>query len=327
LCNIFRRAFVLRSHLWHRRDLTGKLAIIQYFSDSDQVPPEGKRRDHGWGLTTDGIFETGPVAMLSVHTDIAAQADWLVREDPDHLMTYATNLEALANHFSAHGLKLPRLREVRSTGEMLPDDVREACFGAWGVPVTDLYGATEIGVVALQCPSVPHHHVMAEDVLMEVLDERGRPCAPGETGRVVLTPLHNFATVLLRYEIGDYAQMGDACACGRGLPVIRRIVGRTRNMLVLPDGRTLWPRLSQSLYRTLAPVLQVRVVQRSFEEIELRYTADRDLTQDEQGALGRFMLENLQHPFRIVFTRVASIPRSAGGKFEDFVCEVPRPAR
>ena len=53
---------------------------------------------------------------------------------------------------------------------------------------------------------------------------------------MVITDLHNFAMPLIRYEIGDYAEAGDLCPCGRGLPVITRIVGRVHNMLTLPSG-------------------------------------------------------------------------------------------
>jgi phenylacetate-coenzyme A ligase PaaK-like adenylate-forming protein len=61
---------------------------------------------------------------------------------------------------------------------------------------------------------------------VEVLDEEGRPCAPGETGRVVATSLNNFAMPLIRYETGDTAEVGAPCPCGRGLPVLTRIMGR-----------------------------------------------------------------------------------------------------
>ena len=65
-------------------------------------------------------------------------------------------------------------------------------------------------------------------MILEILDEAGRPCGPGETGRVVLTDLHNFATPLIRYEIGDYAEAAGPCPCGRGLPVATRLRGQRR---------------------------------------------------------------------------------------------------
>jgi phenylacetate-CoA ligase len=55
----------------------------------------------------------------------------------------------------------------------------------------------------------------------------------------VVTPLHNFAMPLIRYAIGDYAEAGPPCACGRGLPVLARILGRARNLLTLPHGERI----------------------------------------------------------------------------------------
>jgi phenylacetate-CoA ligase len=78
--------------------------------------------------------------------------------------------------------------------------------------------------MALQCPDHPHYHVLAENCLLELLDAAGRPA---RAGRVVVTPLHNFATPLLRYDLGDEAEFGPPCACGRALPVLTRISRRT----------------------------------------------------------------------------------------------------
>jgi phenylacetate-coenzyme A ligase PaaK-like adenylate-forming protein len=96
----------------------------------------------------------------------------------------------------------------------------------WDVPLTDLYAADEAGCIALQCPDHEHYHVQSESVLVEVLDVEGRACAPGAVGRVVVTTLQNFAMPLVRYDIGDVAEAGDPCPCGRGLPVLRRIARR-----------------------------------------------------------------------------------------------------
>ncbi len=79
---------------------------------------------------------------------------------------------------------------------------------------------------------------MAETHIVEVLDEAGRPCRPGETGRVVITDLANFATPIIRYEIGDYAEVGRAEAfAGAASRCCNRILGRQRNLIMLPDGR------------------------------------------------------------------------------------------
>jgi len=79
--------------------------------------------------------------------------------------------------------------------------------------------------------------------------------------------------------------------------------------------------------RSIAPVGQLQVVQRSLEAVEFRYTAPRDLSAAEEAAIIRMLVANLGHPFRVSFARMDAIPRSPGGKFEDFICEVPAPAR
>jgi phenylacetate-CoA ligase len=258
---------------------------------------------------------------------LATQAEFLVREDPDYLLGSPSNLLVLCDHFAARSLQLPRLRQIRSYNEMLTEEVREACRRVFGVEIIDMYSISEAGYLALQCPQCRHYHVQSEGVLLEILDETGQPCGPGQSGRVVITPLHNFATVLLRYEVGDYAEVGEPCPCGRGLPVIRRILGRFRNMAVLPDGRPAWPYFGQFEMRAIAPSLrQFQIVQRSLEEMEFRYVGAKPFTREEQAGVAALMVKHIGHPFRVTFTKVDKIERSASGKFEDFICQVPRPA-
>lgn len=197
------------------------------------------------------------------------------------------------------------------------------CAGTWSPPLADVYSCEEAGYIALQCPQVAeHYHVQAENLLVEVLDAAGRPCAAGATGEVVLTTLHNFAMPLIRYALGDFAQVGPPCPCGRGLPVLRRIHGRARNLLRLPDGSQHWPSFPAQDWLAVAPVRQFRLRQPAAERIEVELVTTRPLEAAEESALRQMLQRRLGHPFQIVLQTVAGIPRSPGGKFEDFVCEI-----
>ncbi len=316
------RVLTVREHLWHRRDFSAKLCAIRPSTSGHARPPEGLQRQ-GWGPATDGLFRTGPMALLALGTDVGTQAAWLVRQDPEYLLSYPSNLLALAEHFLRAGLRLPRLREVRTVGESVQPALREAVRAAWNVPVTDVYSSQEAGYIALQCPSGSGlYHLQSEAVRVEILDDAGRPCAPGCIGRVVVTPLHNFAMPLLRYEIRDYAQAGTACPCGRGLPTIRRVTGRYRNMLVMPNGEKRWPFTGFAEYRKIAPVRQYQMIQRDRETIEVRFAIDRPLTPAEEARMTEVIHRWLGHPFALRFSCVDSFPATPGGKFEDFVSEV-----
>ena len=164
--------------------------------------------------------------------------------------------------------------------------------------------------------------MQAENVLVEVLDAEGRPCAPGEAGRVVVTDLHNFAMPLVRYEIGDYAEPGADCDCGRGLPVLRRILGRVRNTLVTRGGERYWPTFGGRAFLDIAPVRQHQFVQRSFDLVEARLVVDRRLDAAQEERLRRHILSRLPAGIEVSIVYCEAIPRSASGKFEDFVSEV-----
>jgi len=316
-------AVTLREHAWHGRDLGAKLAIIRHPANANIGNPPDGTPSRGWGPATHNVFPTGPSTLLSIHTDIATQAAWLLREDPDYLLTHPSVLSAIAKHFRDHGERPRKLRGLRTISETLPNETRALCQEVFGLPIVDAYSSMEAGYIALQCPENPGYHLQSDTVLTEVLRDDGTPCAPGEVGRVVVTPLHNFATILIRYQLGDYAEVGEPCPCGRGLPVIRRIAGRVRNLLTLPDGRKVWPRLKTTAYGQVAPVHQLQLVQTSLTHIEARFAVDRPVTADEQGRLREAIHNALGHPFEVSFVWFEDeIPRSPGGKYEDFRSDI-----
>ncbi|MFQ5783986.1 MAG: phenylacetate--CoA ligase family protein [Alphaproteobacteria bacterium] len=317
LAQQYRRVLRLRGNVWHRRDLAGRLAAIQRVTPA-LARVQAADGDASWAAG----YRTGPYWIRDIGGPLDDHLDWLAEKNPDYLLTYATFARALAERAAERGLRLSRLREVNTMGEVLDAGVREVCRRAWDAPVVDQYAAQETGPVALQCPEHEHYHVMAESVLLEVLDDAGEPCPPGRIGRVVITALHNFAMPLIRYEIGDYAELGDPCPCGRGLPVLTRIMGRARNMVTLPSGERTWARISGEPLTRIAPLRRMQMVQRRRDEIELHLVTTRPLDAAEEGALRAAATAALGHPFALRLVYVDDIALSAGGKFEDFRSEI-----
>ncbi len=321
LAALFWNAITLRDHLWQTRDFAAPLAAIRKAGTERPRYPEGVVRE-GWGPPVDLLFRSGRAALLSIDTPLAQQVEWLQRQKPAYLLTYPSNLRGLAEHCAARGLRLDGLRQLRTMAEALDPQVRTLAEETFGVPVCDMYSAQEVGYIALQAPGGTHYLVQAESVFVEVLRDDGTPCDTGEAGRVVVTPLANFATPLLRYEIGDYAEPGPPSPCGRGLPVLTRILGRARNMLLLRDGGRFWPSFGSRGFTAIAPIRQHQVVQHDFDALEVRLVVERPLTPGEEAGLREHILSRLPSGLRISFSYHAEIPRSAGGKFEDFVSRV-----
>jgi phenylacetate-coenzyme A ligase PaaK-like adenylate-forming protein len=312
----FWSAMAIREHLWHRRDFKKPLCAIR-------ANAKDRERAETWGPPVGLVFETGPSQILPIDRDAPVLFGWIAEFAPGNLLIYPSTLDALTQHCRRNGGRLPSLSHIRTVGEMLLPRIRDEARAWFGVPVEDIYSSNEIGYIAAQCPESGLYHIMAEDVIVEVLDENGHACRDGEAGRVVVTSLHNFAMPLIRYDIGDYAEVAGPCPCGRGLPALRRIVGRERNLILMPDGSRFWPVGGMIDARDVAPVLQWQLVQTERERLELRLVTERALTASEEETLRSLIAEKLRHPFAVCIAYFERrLPLGPNGKFEEFMCLV-----
>ena len=326
LCQSFFNAVGLRHHLWHPRDFSGvhcairdAEAIIGWDNIDDAKYPHGKNWDH-WGGNI--VFPTGKAAMLYIHTPIEDQVKWIKRKNPSVLLTFPSNLREIVRYCAQEGITFENLKSIDTISEVITQDLRDEVREVLDLKITDMYSAAEIGYMALQCPEFEHYHIQSEIAHVEILDENDRPCEPGQTGRVVVTPLHNMATPLIRYEVGDYAEVGPPCPCGRGLPVINQIFGRVRNMLRYPNGTQVWPNFGWEDFHIADSVQRFQVIQKTLEKIEVRLVSRRPLTGHDEGIIRQRLWKTLEHQFEVEFTYHDTLERTRSGKFEDFKSEV-----
>jgi len=316
-------AITLRDHLWQGREFSGSLGIIRHLPVEKARPPHGTSQAN-WGPPVSPIFDTGKSHALNIRSTTTEQLDWLLMTEPDYLLTFPSAAEAMARLSLKRGVFPSRLKELRTIGETLSPEARDVIEQSWKVRVTDCYSAQETGYLALPSPGATHYLVQAEAVYLEILDEHNNPCKAGETGRVVVTPLHNFATPLIRYALDDYAVAGNSSPCGRGLPVLQRVMGRTRNMLVLPDGERRFASMGVKSFNVAhgERIKRYQVIQKSREELLVKLVIDVPYSPGSEDALKKHIQTWVNYPFRITIEYVADIPRSNSGKYEDFRCEV-----
>jgi len=318
LCSLLWNAITMRDHLWHKRDFSKPLVAIRYFPAGTADYPQGLKRPD-WGAPAALLHDTGPAFVLTIQSSIDEQLDWLTRQQHGYLLSYPSNLMALARECIRTNVDLPGLIQVRTIGEALDTETRKSCWQAWNTPVADVYSTQEAGYLALQCPEHEHYHIQEETVIVEVLNDRDMPCVAGEIGHVVVTPLHNFATPLIRYDIGDYAEVGPPCPCGRELQVLTRLMGRVRNMFRLPNGKHFWPIIHHDEIMNAAPIKQFRIIQRSIDTIVFEIVAREPLTHTQEQLLVTLIQSHLSFPFDVHLKYKQEITRNAAGKFEEFM--------
>ncbi len=306
--------FVLRGYFWHGRDFADRICAIRPVFETLE-------RQDDWGAPANMLFKTGPALNIPMGVDLETQLELIDEYAPRVLTVYPSNLIGLAKLCAARGAGIPSLRLISSIGETLSDETRDLARTTLGVEMIDTYSSQELGCVAIQCPEGGWYHVMAEGLIVEVLNAKDNACKEGEAGRLVVTDLTNFATPLFRYEVGDWAEPGPSCSCGRGLPTLRRILGRERNLVRFPDGTRRWPLVGFARYREIAPVIQYQVVQYAPDSLELRLVVERPLTEAEKSGLATTLQDTIGYPFKVRLTFFdGSIPPGRGGKFEEFMC-------
>lgn len=310
-------AFTIRDHLWHGRPFSCRLSSIRA-----NVSKYVDAKD--WGSPARDLFPTGVAQGIPITTDIREQLRLLRKFSPEILIIYPNNLEAFLGIWEERTFDLKALRHIKTIGETVQPALRARTKQLTGLEIEDNYSSQEVGPIAIQCPASGLYHVMSEALLVEVLDEEGRPCREGEIGRVVVSDLLNMATPLIRYDIGDYAEIGPACSCGRGLPTLRRIMGRERNLVRLPDGARNWPLVGFHAFDSVAPVRQYQLIQTAPDHIEFKIVTDAEISKDQEDGLISIAQKALQYPFRMTVVQFRDRLRpAANGKFEEFVCKVP----
>ena len=328
--NLIWEANMIRDELWHREDHGGALVLIA------QPPRHLPKADQDSASSRDGLslpdwkgihgllWTTGKSHVIDLKQSAEAHVEFILRHKPSYILTIPSILRLILWQCRDRGIKFPELRAVWTRSETVDDALRQLCHETLGVRIVSNFSTAETGYIALQCPTSTALHVQSETCLVEILDRNSQPVRPGESGRVIVTPLHNFATPLLRYEIGDEAERGAACPCGRGLPLLTRIIGRTVDYLVHPDGRRKRFFFDQYAVSNIRAVKEYQVVQRSLHSIDVLLAVARPLSEAEISEVRAIMVRAVGPDFEINLSYCDRIPRTAAGKLRPVRSELPQ---
>lgn len=321
LVSLATNALFTRMVRWFDLDTSRPLAVLRRFPD-ELIPCNAEGQvERGWSLANPEACSY----KLEILTPIELQLEWLARHKAPYLLTFPSGALALAHAVTPeHGRSLG-IEMVFLIGETVPEGTAELIGERLGARVASMYACQEIGSIACECNAVAHYHVTAENALVEIVDEQGRDVAPGSRGRVIVTGLYNYAMPFIRYEIGDIAVAGTGpCACGRTLPTIKRVEGRTRNMFVFRDGTRFWPRNStvRPMY-AFVPFRRYQLVQLDQENIEFRYTPDGSGRLPDVAALNAYARQSIHPSLNFTVKEVERLQSGPSGKYEEFISNVP----
>ena len=250
---------------------------------------------------------------------LAAYVEFLQGYRPEVVMGAPSALAVVARYALERGLALPQARAIVNTCEAVFDEDRKSMEAAWDCKVWDRYGAVEGCVFASKCEH-DRYHLSSDIGLVEILDERGRPCAPGQLGEIVATGLSNTLQPLIRYRIGDAGRWAvDACACGRQLPVLDAIEGRYEDICVTADGRQVLR--FDSVFKGVAHIHEAQIIQKDIDLFQI-LVVPAERFADEQARQLEANMRTHVGAARIDVVKTETIPRQANGKFRAVMCEL-----
>ena len=247
-------------------------------------------------------------------------ACWLSRMKPVYLSVSPNLLAGMLDIYEAGVAAAPPISQVLTYAETVDADIRTRARALLGASIRDRYSCFEIGPIAFQCPqSDDHYHLASSNVMVEILDDRERPCAPGVVGRVVVTGLHTFASPAIRYELNDLAAWLPGCACGRHAPVLTRLLGRKRFLIRLPSGDRTLPRIAARHWIGIAPVREYRLVQVSEAMLHAEIVLDRPLSADERQSFVAMLQREISPELSYEIHQVERIAWGATYKRQDVI--------
>ena len=283
------------------------LRKLQIGSELRDTP--GFRR---WGFPWLPESALGPRIHIDIETPPAEQLAAIARHAPAYVNTLPSNILRLGLMARADLEASPQIPIIISVAEHLPKEVIALAETTFGSRVINVLSSQEGGIIAIECPASGLLHIQSEAVIVEIISDTGDPCQVGEVGELVVTPLYNYATPLIRYRSGDFVEKGPACPCGRSLPTIARVVGRREHMFSFPDGRRSLPNIDRVRISEILGHEFWMFVQTGPTASELLVAEDG--YEGHAKELIALLTAAADEMFSITIRRVASLPLTNRGK-------------
>jgi len=240
----------------------------------------------------------------------------------EYMTGYASANYFLARFIEEEGIEAPKLRAVLTSSEKLTPEMRDTFRRVYGCESFDSYNGVDLCNLISECE---HHrlHIVPDVGIVEVLDQEGKPCKPGETGEIISTGLLNFDQPLIRYRMGDFLRLSadQNCPCGRNMVVVDEIVGRIEDTVIGPDGREMMR--FHGIFINLPCIIEAQVIQYELTVFEIKIVVAKQPTEEDLNMIRKRMASQLGD-IQLSINIVDAIEKSPNGKFKSVISHVKR---
>ncbi len=236
---------------------------------------------------------------------------------PKMLFGYPSSLSLIARHARKQGIAMDDLgiKVAFVTSERLYDEQKNDIEKIFGCPTANGYGGRDAGFIAHQCPS-GSMHITAEDIIVELIDSNGEVVPHGVPGEVVITHLATGEFPFIRYRTGDVAVLDDAtCECGRGLPLLKEIQGRTTDFIVAQNGTVMHGLALIYILRDIPSIKEFQIIQDTIDTLTVKIVATTRFSQDDKFFIIEGFKRRLGDKVEVTIQMTEKITAEKSGKF------------
>ncbi len=246
------------------------------------------------------------------------------RAKPTLLFGHSHSIYLLSQYVQELGITEIRPKGIIGTSMMLLENERETIESVFGVKVFNRYGCEEVSLIASECEKHEGMHLNIEHLFIEFINDDGSPAGPGEQSKIVVTDLMNKAMPFVRYQVEDYGIPTDRiCSCGRGLPLMDEVVGRTADFLVRHDGTKIaGVSLIENTLTKIEGIKQMQIIQDNINDIHLNIVAGPDFCEDTKKSLISYFKALFGAGVSIEVELTRKIEQDPSGKYRFSICKV-----
>ena len=276
----------------------------------------------------DKLFKTKLLSAFDMSEEKIYEYVSIIRKyKPKHIFGYPSSIYLLAKFARQNNIKLHDIgvKVIFCTAERLYDHQRELILDVFGAPVANGYGGRDAGFIAHECPH-GSMHITAESIIVEIVDHEGNPLPAGYSGEIVITHLDSHDFPFIRYKTGDVGALSeDTCSCGRGLPILKNIEGRTTDFIITPDGKIMHGLSLVYVLRELEGIKEFKIIQEKPDCFIINIVKDSVFKTENETLIKDGFKKRIGTDIKIIFNYLPEIKAESSGKFRYVVSKVQHP--
>lgn len=239
----------------------------------------------------------------------------LNKHKPKLFVSYPSPLATFAKFLLENDIKIPSIQSIITSAETLYSWQRSIIEKAFECSIYDRYGTREFGNIAHECNKHEGYHINLERFYIEILNEKGFPAKPKETGEIIITDLDNYGFPFIRYRIEDLAvPSNQLCSCGRGLPLIEKIEGRSFDIITAPNGNKIAGTFWTLTLRAIPGIDSFQIEQTSLNKLIVKIVPTSSYSKSAEQQLLEKISEKCGNEMEIRFVYTDKIPLTKSGK-------------